>query len=230
MEKDINIAIDGPASSGKSTLAKRLAQALQYVYLDTGAMYRTVTKIALDQGVSSTDEEGLEHLLNQLSIEFAVNEEGEQEVWCNGENVTPLIRSKAVNQEVSAYSAVPRVRRHLVEQQRHYAHTHSGIVMDGRDIGTVVLPDAEVKFFLVASAQERAKRRFLENQAKGYSTQTLEELVDDIKRRDQFDSTRKTSPLKAAEDAYQIDSTILSIDEVEQKMLAIIREHLRKES
>lgn len=224
MEKKISIAIDGPASSGKSTLAKRLAKQLHYVYLDTGAMYRAVTKLALDQGITPEDRAGLEQLLANLAIAFKPNQAGEQQVVVNGEDLTRALRSQAVNQYVSAYSAVPLVREALVKQQRDYAKQQPGVVMDGRDIGTVVLPDAEVKFFLVASAKERARRRFLENQAKGYSTQTMEELIADIKRRDALDSNRATSPLKAAADAYQIDSTTLSIAEVEEQMLAIIHQ------
>ncbi|MDO4670792.1 MAG: (d)CMP kinase [Aerococcus sp.] len=228
MKKSINIAIDGPASSGKSTLAKRLAKKLQYVYLDTGAMYRALTQLALKEGVATTDEEGLQALLANFTLAFQPSVTGEQQVICNGQNMTADIRSQAVNQSVSAYSAIPLVRDYLVKEQQRYAREHRGVVMDGRDIGTVVLPDAEVKFFLIASAEERAKRRYLENQAKGYSTQTLEELIADIQRRDKLDSNRKTSPLKAASDAHRIDSTSLSIDEVEEAMLAIIQKELTK--
>ncbi|MGX7348562.1 (d)CMP kinase [Aerococcus vaginalis] len=219
------IAIDGPASSGKSTIAKRLAKALNYIYIDTGAMYRAVTKAALDLGMTASDDEKLNELLKTMTIRFEQVEAGDQRVFVNEEEVTRAIRSDEVSANVSAFSAIPRVREVMVDQQRELAREAAGVVMDGRDIGTVVFPDADVKFFLVASVAERARRRYEENQEKGLSDQSLEELEQAIAHRDYLDTHREMSPLKQADDAILIDSTALLIDEVEAKMMEIVRKH-----
>ncbi len=219
--KAIQIAIDGPASSGKSTIAKKLAKRLAYVYLDTGAMYRSMTLIALDQGIGSDDPVALSELAKASKITFEVGENG-QRVLVNDEDVTEAIRTDSVSKAVSAYSAVPELRQVLVKKQRDYTKGGQGIVMDGRDIGTVVLPDAEVKIFLTASAEERGRRRYLENQAKGYSDMSLEDLIQDIERRDLYDSTREDSPLVPADDAIMLDSSTLTLEEVETAILSHI--------
>ncbi|MCY3036528.1 MULTISPECIES: (d)CMP kinase [Aerococcus] len=221
--KKINIAIDGPASSGKSTIAKRLAERLNYVYLDTGAMYRCVTLLALKGQVEAENSPALNELLESIDIQFETDSEG-QKIFLNGRDVTKAIRQDHVTQAVSAYSAIDRVRQAMVERQQSWARNHAGLVMDGRDIGTVVLPDADLKIFLTASAAVRAKRRFLENQAKGLSEQTIEELTEAIEARDYYDAHRENSPLKAAGDAIVIDSSDLNLDQVEEKILSLIEE------
>ncbi len=209
--KKINIAIDGPASSGKSTVAKILAKDFGFIYTDTGAMYRSVTYLAITHHVAFNDEAALVELIKKYPITFAQAETG-QLVFVNGEDVTAAIRQPDVTNNVSEVSAHAEVRRELVRQQQKIA-AQGGVVMDGRDIGTVVLPDAEVKIFLVASVVERAERRFKENQAKGIATD-FDTLKKEIEQRDYLDSNRKTSPLKQAADAVRIDTTGLSIEEV----------------
>lgn len=225
MTTGIKIAIDGPASSGKSTIAKKIAEKLQYVYLDTGAMYRCVTLNALNNHVLSTDEAGLDTLLTKTDIGFAL-QNNKQAVLLNQKDVTDEIRSDRVSQCVSAYSAQANVRKALVAKQQEIARNANGIVMDGRDIGTVVLPDAEVKIFLTASSAERARRRFAENQAKGLSNMTLDELEAEIIRRDDHDANRGVSPLRAAADAIHIDTTELTIGEVEAAIMKIVQEKI----
>lgn len=210
--KNIQVAIDGPASSGKSTVAKLIAQSKGYTYIDTGAMYRAVTLAVIRHQVDLDDMRTLSNLLNQLDIKFKW-ENGQQETYLNGENVTLEIRSAQVTSQVSAVSALSQVRDHLVAQQQAMAIRES-VIMDGRDIGTVVLPDADFKFFLVASPRVRAERRFLEDQKRGILNQTLEELEEAIIQRDHLDSTRKVSPLVQASDAILIDTSNLSIEEV----------------
>ncbi|MCZ0717655.1 (d)CMP kinase [Aerococcus kribbianus] len=221
------IAIDGPSSSGKSTVAKQLAQELNYIYLDTGAMYRALTLAALQAQVSADDIEGLKSLLANISIDFAKAENGlGQKVFLNGQDVSQKIRQDRVSQAVSAYSARKEVRQDMVARQRRFAESGRGVIMDGRDIGTVVLPDAQVKIFLTASAQERARRRYAENQAKGYSKTSLAELQADIERRDAYDSNREESPLRQASDAILLDSSDLTLAEVESLILAEIKKKL----
>ncbi|MFW5442394.1 (d)CMP kinase [Aerococcus urinaeequi] len=221
MSKAIQVAIDGPASSGKSTIAKKIAKKLAYVYLDTGAMYRAITLLALDGHIPAEDADALKALAEVSEITFEPGENG-QRVLVNGQDQSEAIRTDRISKEVSAYSAVSEVRQVLVEKQRAYTQNGQGVVMDGRDIGTVVLPDAEVKIFLTASAEERGRRRFLENQAKGYSEMNLEDLIEDIKRRDLYDSTREDSPLVPADDAVMLDSSDLTLEEVEDSILAEI--------
>jgi len=221
LSKAIQVAIDGPASSGKSTVAKKIAKKLAYVYLDTGAMYRAITLLALDGHIPAEDADALKALAEASEITFEPGENG-QRVLVNGQDQSEAIRTDRISKEVSAYSAVSEVRQVLVEKQRAYTQNGQGVVMDGRDIGTVVLPDAEVKIFLTASAEERGRRRFLENQAKGYSEMNLEDLIEDIKRRDLYDSTREDSPLVPADDAVMLDSSDLTLEEVEDSILAEI--------
>lgn len=228
MNTGIKIAIDGPASSGKSTIARKLAKQLNYVYLDTGAMYRSFTLNALKNGISAEDRPALKKLLITTDIDFAIKG-NKQFVLLNGEDVTRDIRSDLVSQYVSAYSAEAAVRESLVEKQQKIANNASGIIMDGRDIGTVVLPDAEVKIFLTASSAERAKRRFAENQAKDLSTMTLKELEADIKRRDDYDASREVSPLKAAVDSVRIDTSSMSLNEVEAEIMKIVKAKIDQE-
>lgn len=210
--KTIRIAIDGPASSGKSTVAKILAKKLGYTYLDTGAMYRCATYLALKHQIDLEQVSALLKLLDRYPIAFGKAADGSQTVSLGGEDVTLAIRQNDVTNHVSAVSAIPQVREKLVDEQRRIAAS-GAIIMDGRDIGTVVLPDAELKIFLVASVEERAERRFKENQEKGIATD-FEQLKQEIADRDYKDSHRKVSPLKAADDAITFDTTGITIDGV----------------
>ncbi|OFI46669.1 (d)CMP kinase [Floricoccus penangensis] len=207
---DIRIAIDGPASSGKSTVAKIIAQDMGLIYLDTGAMYRAVTYLALNNSLDK--EEDIIELAQENPISFGIDSDGKQLVYLGEVDVSGAIRQKDVTSNVSRISAMPKIREYLVDAQRFIA-SHGGIVMDGRDIGTVVLPDAELKIFLVASVDERAERRHKQNQEMNIESD-LEILKVEIAERDYKDSTRKTSPLVQAEDAIYLDTTGMSINEV----------------
>ena len=222
--KTIQIAIDGPASSGKSTVAKIIAKDFGYTYLDTGAMYRAATYIALRNQISPDEPSQLLELLEQYPISFGRAETGEQLVFVGDVDVTNPIRENEVTNAVSAFAAIPAVRKKLVALQQEIAR-QGGIVMDGRDIGTVVLPQAELKIFLVASVDERAERRYKENLSKGIETD-LETLKEEIAARDYKDSHRETSPLKQAEDAIYLDTTGLSILEVVEKIKSEAQKHL----
>lgn len=217
--KKINIAIDGPASSGKSTVAKILAKDYGYIYTDTGAMYRSVTYLAIQHHVDFDDEDQLVALIKRYPITFKQTETG-QLIFVDGQDVTEAIRQPEVTNNVSVVSAHEKVRHELVRQQQKIAE-NGGVVMDGRDIGTVVLPKAEVKIFLVASVIERAERRFKENQSKGIATD-FDTLKKEIEQRDYLDSNREVSPLKQAEDAVRIDTTGLSIEEVVAAIKAVV--------
>ncbi|HFR3775728.1 TPA: (d)CMP kinase [Streptococcus suis] len=210
--KSIQIAIDGPASSGKSTVAKIIAKDLGYTYLDTGAMYRSATYLALTNGVEVTDQNRIVDLLAQYPIRFGRDDDGQQLVFVGDEDVTLPIRDNQVTNNVSAVASLPLVREELVRLQQEIAQA-GGIVMDGRDIGTVVLPQAELKIFLIASVEERALRRFKENTERGIETD-LETLKEEIVARDYKDSNRAVSPLKAADDAITFDTTGVSIEGV----------------
>ncbi|KRL85515.1 cytidylate kinase [Lacticaseibacillus pantheris DSM 15945 = JCM 12539 = NBRC 106106] len=214
----MQIAIDGPASAGKSTIAKLVATKLGYVYCDTGAMYRTVTLMALRAGIDVHDADAITARLPELRIDFRPTADGQQ-VLMNGDDVSLAIRQEDVTNNASAVSAIPAVRADLTQRQRDIAAA-GNIVMDGRDIGTTVLPDAELKVFMVASVEERARRRFLDNQAKGIDV-PVEVLEQEIAARDHKDSTRATSPLKQADDAVRIDTTHMSIDEVVTEILLL---------
>lgn len=220
MLKNFQVAIDGPASAGKSTIAKILASHLKYVYVDTGAMYRTVTLAAKKSGVAYADESSIVNLLSQIDIRF---EPGipTQRVYLNNQEVTEDIRSTEITNNVSQVASYAAVRQNLVERQRQIANS-SDIIMDGRDIGTTVLPHAQVKIFLIASVEERANRRYKENVAKGM-TVDLVSLKEDIEARDYKDSHREISPLTQAKDAVLVDTTGLSIDDVVSKITKIIQ-------
>ncbi|WP_368644868.1 (d)CMP kinase [Alkalibacterium putridalgicola] len=218
--KSLTIAIDGPASSGKSTVAKRIAADLGLIYVDTGAMYRTLTFEALKNNVNIKDQKALVDLLEKTEITFEPDEKG-QSVFSNGVDVTYGIRDNNVTNTVSVVAAHSKVRQLMVKRQQDMAQDN-GVVMDGRDIGTVVLPDADLKIFLVASVKERAERRHKENKEKGIFSD-LDQLKKDIAERDYKDSTRDSSPLKQAEDAVRIDTTKMTIDEVVDTIKNLIK-------
>ncbi|MGX7329228.1 (d)CMP kinase [Enterococcus bulliens] len=209
--KRIKVAIDGPASSGKSTVAKRLAKQFGFIYTDTGAMYRAVTYLAVTHKIAFSDAAGLVDLLHRYPITFKQVDK-EQQVFVGTENVTEAIRQPEITNNVSEVAMHQLVREELVKQQQAIAQ-NGQVIMDGRDIGTAVLPDAQVKIFLVASVTERAQRRYQENQTKGILTD-LDTLTKEIKQRDHLDSTREISPLRQAKDAVLVDTTGKSIDEV----------------
>ena len=216
-----NIAIDGPAGAGKSTIAKRVAKELSFIYVDTGAMYRAVALYLLRNEIDGTDAEAVAG--NCQSAEVSIRyENGEQVVILNGENVNQYIRTEEVGNMASKTSANPAVRAHLLNLQRNLA-AKNDVVMDGRDIGTVVLPDAQVKIYLTASVENRAKRRYDEYLAKGESAD-LEEIKKDIENRDHQDMTREISPLRQAEDAVLVDSSLMNIDEVVAAILGIYKD------
>lgn len=220
MNKQIQIAIDGPASAGKSTVAKILAQKNGYIYCDTGAMYRALTLAAINNKINMDSEEELVDLLNQLSISFTQEQDG-QHVYLDKKDVTNEIRSNDVTSSVSKVSAYKTIREEMVLRQQKFAES-SSIVMDGRDIGTVVLPKADLKIFLVASVTERAERRYKENLSKGIESD-FESLKQEIADRDHYDSTRKNSPLVQAEDAILVDTSGLSIEEVVEKIEKLMK-------
>lgn len=214
------IAIDGPAAAGKSTVAKIVAKELGYIYIDTGAMYRAITYKAIQKKIDLNNEESLYQLLLNTTIELKQGEI-QQRVLVDGEDVTTEIRSQSVTNSVSTVAQHGLVRKELVIRQREMAEKRA-IVMDGRDIGTHVIPDAEVKIFLIASVEERAMRRHNENLNKGFQTD-LAQLKREIAARDKFDTEREVSPLMKAEDAIEIDTTSLSIKQVSGKILEIVK-------
>jgi cytidylate kinase len=214
----MQIAIDGPASAGKSTVAKLVAKKLGYVYCDTGAMYRSVTLLVLRRGVAPDDAAGVTALLPEVHIEFKPSSAG-QLVFLNGEDITLAIRQEDVTNNASAVAAIPAVRTELTNQQRAIA-AKGNIVMDGRDIGTTVLPHAELKVFMIASVEERARRRFLDNKEKGIDV-PLATLEQEIAARDYKDSHRATSPLKQATDAVLLDTTPMSIEQVVDSIIKL---------
>lgn len=219
-KKSLQIAIDGPAGAGKSSVAKVLARRLGCIYLDTGAMYRAVTWLAMERQVAFDDMDGMKQLLDTLQLEFK-EADGVQRLYCNGTDVTEAIRTPEISANVSAVSMIPLVREEMVAQQQKIA-AGCDVLMDGRDIGTTVLPDAQYKFFLTASLAERARRRALELQQKGVEVD-MEQLMQDIALRDKKDSSREVSPLKQAEDAECIDTSDLSFDEVVEKLFCKIK-------
>lgn len=219
----ISIAIDGPAASGKSTVAKVLAEKLKYVYIDTGAMYRAVTYAALQNDVNIEDESALVELLSKTELVLTYNEEG-QRIIMNGTDISEDIRTPEVTGNVSLVSMHRAIREDMVSRQQEMAQ-HGGVVMDGRDIGTQVLPNAEVKIFMLASVEERALRRHKENIAKGFSSE-LEELKKEIALRDKMDSEREISPLTKAEGATEVDTTSMTKDEVVETIFEIVQNKL----
>lgn len=216
----INIAIDGPAGSGKSTAAKNISRALGIIYLDTGAMYRAVALKAVRSGIDTKDEESLAALVGNIDIRVEYKENN-QRILLDGEDVTGLIRTPEISIGASNVSTFPAVRIKMVELQRKIAYEHD-VVMDGRDIGTFVLPGAKYKFYLTASIEERAKRRYEELKANGASGITLDDVKNDITLRDKNDSSRSFAPLAKAQDAVEIDTTCLNPQEVVDKILSFI--------
>ena len=219
----IAIASDGTAGAGKSTIAKRLAAELHFVYVDTGALYRTVGLAALRRGIDPTDVEGVESLLPSICVELTYIDDT-QRVLLDGEDVSELIRTPEVSMAASAVSAMPAVRKFLFHLQREIASSHN-VIMDGRDIGTVVLPHAQVKIFLAASAEDRARRRYDEMLAKGMEA-VYEDVLEDMKQRDYNDSHRAAAPLKPADDAIMVDTTGNTLEESIAMMKKLVEESL----
>lgn len=219
----IAIALDGPAGAGKSSIAKRTAKALGYIYVDTGALYRTIGLAAMRAGVEPQPSDEVDSLLSRITVSLEFNEQGEQVVLLDGEDVSSLIRTPEASMMASKISAVPSVRAYLLDLQRDMAKTHN-VIMDGRDIGTVVLPDAKVKIFLTASPEARAERRYKELVEKGTDT-TYEEVLRDVKERDYNDSHRAIAPLKPAEDSILVDTTELDFEQSVEAIINVIKEN-----
>ncbi|MDO4343643.1 MAG: (d)CMP kinase [Eubacteriales bacterium] len=217
-----NIAIDGPAGAGKSTIAKRVAKELSFIYVDTGAMYRAIALYLLRKGTNTDSAEAVSSALEEIRISIAY-ENGEQQVLLNGENVSGLIRTEEVGNMASKAAALPCVREKLLELQRELARSHD-VVMDGRDIGTNILPEAQLKIYLTASADTRAKRRYSELREKGQNCD-FDEIREDIIRRDEQDTNRTIAPLRQAADAVYLDSSDMTIDEVTERIKSLCREH-----
>ena len=226
--KKITIAIDGHSSTGKSTVAKQLAEHLGYIYVDSGAMYRAITFYAMQNGFITAEGINKMKLINHLDtidLRFIYHTNSNtSEVFLNGKNVEKEIRTMDVSNNVSRVAEIPEVRKKLVEIQQQMGRS-KGVVMDGRDIGTVVFPDAELKIFLTASAEERARRRFLEHQAKG-DTVTYESVLENVQKRDHIDSTRKDSPLIVAADAIEIDNTHTNKDDQFHIILQLAKDRI----
>ena len=218
------IAIDGPSGAGKSSLARACASAFGFLYVDTGAIYRTVGLAAWRRGLDRRDENVIAAMLPELEIRMAYNEQGEQRIYLDGEDVSAEIRLPEISICASDVSALPAVRAYLLEMQRKMARENN-VIMDGRDIGTVVLPDAELKIFLTASAEARAERRLKELIAKGVEAD-FEEVLRDIRYRDEQDANRETAPLKPAEDSVLVDTTEIDFAASEALLRSIIREKL----
>lgn len=214
------VAIDGPAGAGKSTIARLAAEELGFVYVDTGAMYRGLAVFFLDRGISPMEPEKMEEACKEAQVTIRY-EDGSQQVYLNGTNITGRLREEAVGNMASRCAAVPVVRKKLLELQRKLAED-ADVIMDGRDIGTCVLPDADVKVFLTASVETRAMRRYRELEEKGERA-VLEEIMADIKERDERDSNRKIAPLKKAQDAVLVDSSDMTIPEVVQTIVSLCR-------
>ena len=220
MKKIMNVAIDGPAGAGKSTIARRAAKELGYIYVDTGAMYRGMAYHMLKKGIDLLDEAAVSAEAEKLSVSISY-EKGEQAVLVNDENVTPFIRTPEVSAAASTVSAYPKVRAALLNLQKDLAKKQS-VLMDGRDIGTVVLPQADVKIFLTASAEIRGKRRYDELISKG-QTADLNQIIEDVKKRDEQDMNRAIAPLRQAEDAVLVDSSEMSIDQVTERIVRLVK-------
>ncbi len=223
--KNISIAIDGPSGAGKSTLARQAAKALGFIYVDTGALYRTLALHVLRKGVDPGDGKAVETLLPELIIETKYDSLGLQLMFLNGRDVSAEIRTPEVSIAASRVSAHPCVRQFLLETQREMARKNS-VVMDGRDIGTVVLPEADVKIFLTASLHARAQRRLRELRERGVET-TIENVERDMYQRDENDAHRDTAPLKAADDAVLLDTTDLTLEESLERVVSLCRERIR---
>ena len=220
--KAIKIAIDGPSGAGKSTMAKLISKELGILYLDTGSMYRAVALKAIRNGIDTLDHKGVSGIMPDIQIAIQYDN-GNQRIMLDGEDVTSLIRTNEVSMGASNVSAFPEVRKRLVELQQEIARNIS-VVMDGRDIGTKVLPEADVKIFLTASASDRARRRYEELLGKGMLDKSFDQVLQEIEKRDHNDSTREFSPLKKADDAILLDTTGNSIEGSAQKIMDIIKE------
>lgn len=223
-KEHFSIAVDGPSGAGKSTLAKALARELNIIYVDTGAIYRTIGLEVFRRGLDPKNEAEVSAILPELSIRMEYEDDGLQHMFLNGEDVTADIRLPSISLYASDVSALPAVRAFLLEMQRELARRNC-VIMDGRDIGTVVLPDAEVKIYLTASAEERAKRRFLELAARG-AGKTYQEVLEEQRLRDDNDMHRAIAPLKPAEDSVIVDTTELDFEQSKQAVLSIIRERV----
>lgn len=220
MDKHFSVAIDGPSGAGKSTIARAAAARFGFIYVDTGAIYRTVGLAAARAGLPLGAEQDVLKLLPGLDIAFGYGEDGAQHMYLNGEDVSGLIRTPEISMRASEVSAMPEVRACLLDMQRKMAESHS-VIMDGRDIGTVVLPNASLKIFLTASPERRAERRYLELREKG-ATDSYDEVLRDIIKRDKIDSSRAAAPLKRADDAIEVDTSELSLDESIERICALI--------
>ena len=219
------VAIDGPSGAGKSTMAKRIAEALGFLYVDTGAIYRTVGLSARRAGVSPENREGIIGLLPGLHIDLCYGEDGLQRMYLNGEDVTDDIRLPEISMYASQVSAIPEVRAFLLQMQRELAATRD-VIMDGRDIGTVVLPEATVKLFLTAQPEDRARRRLAELLERGTRTD-YDQVLSDILQRDESDTRRAAAPLRQAEDAIRVDTTGNTLEETYQMLLKLVRERIQ---
>ena len=220
MNKHMAIAIDGPSGAGKSSLARRCAEQQGFLYVDTGAIYRTLGLAVLRKGIDRRNENAVMELLPQLKVELKYNEDGEQRMFLDGEDVSSLIRQPEISLAASDVSAHGRVREYLLEMQRKLAWEFN-VIMDGRDIGTVVLPNAELKIFLTASPEARAQRRLLQLKEKGTEV-SFDEVLKDIRYRDEQDSSRAAAPLRKAEDAVLLDTSDMTFDESYQALCDLI--------
>ena len=220
----IAIALDGPAGAGKSSIAKRAAKALDYIYVDTGALYRTIGLAASRRNVEPVASREVDELLGSITVDLTFNEKGEQVVLLDGEDVSGLIRTPEASMMASKISAIPAVRAYLLDLQRNMAKTHN-VIMDGRDIGTVVLPDAQVKIFLTDSPEARAGRRFKELVEKGMDVK-YEDILQDVITRDYNDTHRETAPLKPAEGCVMVDTTELDFEQSVEKIISVIKENI----
>lgn len=220
----IAIAIDGPAGAGKSSLSKEVAKELSFIYVDTGALYRTIGLAASRKGLKKEDKAEIISMLNDIDVKLSFNDEGTQVVLLNGEDVSSFIRTPEASMFASAVSAIPEVRAFLLDLQRNMAKSDN-VIMDGRDIGTVVLPDAKIKIFLTASPEKRAMRRHKENIEKGIDS-TYEEVLKDVNQRDYQDSHREIAPLKPAEDSVLVDTSDYDFEGSKELLLKVIKERM----
>ena len=220
----IAIAIDGPAGAGKSSLSKEVAKELSFIYVDTGALYRTIGLAASRKGLKKEDKAEIISMLNDIDVKLSFNDEGTQIVLLNGEDVSSYIRTPEASMFASAVSAIPEVRAFLLDLQRNMAKSDN-VIMDGRDIGTVVLPDAKIKIFLTASPEKRAMRRHKENIEKGIDS-TYEEVLKDVNQRDYQDSNREIAPLKPAEDSVLVDTSDYDFEGSKELLLKVIKERM----
>ena len=220
----IAVALDGPAGAGKSSIAKKAAKVLDYIYIDTGALYRTIGLAASRNNVEPKPSQEVEDLLSRIKVELTFNEKGEQIVLLDSEDVSGLIRTPEASMMASKISAIPSVRAYLLDLQRNMAKTHN-VIMDGRDIGTVVLPDAQVKIFLTASPKIRAERRYKELLEKGMEV-NYDDILKDVIERDYNDTHRETAPLKPAEGCIIVDTTDINFEQSVEKIISVIKENI----